>query len=245
MSAVRNTVKRLTPAPMRHVIRQRVLDPLRGGGWRLVPEPELQEVFERALELTIGPSGRSEPGDYVEFGVCHGTSMACMARAADALGLPDLRLVGFDSFEGLPAGVEDEDLGVWRAGEYRSTERVARRNLAHAGVSKDRYVLVKGWFDDTATTETAARLGIEQVPVAMIDCDAYSSTVTALAFLAPMLADTAVLVFDDWHTADLAANGEGEKRAFDEWLDAHAEYEVVDELAAYNENSHVVVLTRG
>jgi O-methyltransferase len=244
MSALKQTVKRFTPEPIRRAVRRRVIDPL-GNGGTLVPEVELQQTYERALEV-VAPAGAppSAVGDYVEFGVCHGTSMACMARAADAAGRGDMRLIGFDSFEGLPSGVEAEDLGVWKSGEYRSSERAARRNLTRAGVARGRYVLVKGWFDDTATAATARRLGVERVPVAMIDCDAYSSTATALAFLAPVLADTSVLVFDDWHTEDLAARGEGEKRAFDEWLVAQPEFAVVDELAPYNANAHVVVVER-
>jgi len=243
MVTLKETVKRLTPEPVRHVVRQRVLNPF-GIGATLVPEAELQEVFERALTLLLAAPQTSALGDYVEFGVCHGTSMACMARAADAVGVGSMRLIGFDSFEGLPVGVEAEDLGVWNTGEYRSSEKAARRNLARDGVSADRYVLVKGWFDDTATPATAERLGVRRVSVAMIDCDAYSSAATSLAFLAPLLAATSVLVFDDWHTADLAERGEGEKRAFEEWLAEHTEFDVVDELAPYNENSHIVVVER-
>jgi len=253
MSRLKETVKRLTPEPLRHGFRRRILNPIRYGvlqkvliplgiGPKLVPEEELRKAFGAALEVLT--SDGSELGDYVEFGVCHGTSMACMAQASHAAGAGDVRLIGFDSFEGLPQGVEDEDGGEWRSGDFRTSERLARRTLKRAGVADERYVLVKGWFDDTATSTTAERLGVERVSLAMIDCDVYSSAVTALAFLAPLLAETSVVFFDDWNSGDLAEKGQGERRAFDEFLVSHAEYEVVDELEPYARTAHVVVLRR-
>jgi O-methyltransferase len=255
MGRLRDAVKRVTPTPVRTALRQKILNPLRyrfpqrvliplGIGPKLVPEAELRGAYERALDLLADGTGPPELGDYVEFGVCHGTSMTCMAHASKAAGVANMRLIGFDSFEGLPEGVENEDGGEWRSGDFRSSERLARRNLKSAGVTDDRYVLVRGWFEDTATSETAARLGVERVSVAMIDCDVYSSAVTSLAFLAPLLADRAVLFFDDWNAGGLAEKGAGERRAFDEFLAAHPEYRVVDELDPYTPNAHVVVLAR-
>jgi O-methyltransferase len=255
MGSVKETVKRFVPASVRREVRaalalivalarQWVLKPL-GIGVKLVPEAELRDACERALKVLTADTAPSELGDYVEFGVCHGTSMTCMARAADAVGAGGMRLIGFDSFEGLPEGVEEEDDGIcWKAGDFASSEETARRNLKRAGVADDRYVLVKGWFDHTATPATAARLGVERVSLAMIDCDVYSSAVTSLAFLGPLLSDRSVLIFDDWNSGDLAAKGKGEKRAFDEFLVEHPEFEVVDELDPYTRNAHIVVVER-
>ena len=98
--------------------------------------------------------------------------------------------------------------------------------------------------EHTATPATAARLGWSGSPLAMIDCDVYSSAVTSLAFLGPLLSDRSVLIFDDWNSGDLAAKGKGEKRAFDEFLVEHPEFEVVDELDPYTRNAHIVVVER-
>jgi hypothetical protein len=43
MSALKQTVKRFTPEPVRRAVRRRVLDPL-GNGGTLVPEVELQQT---------------------------------------------------------------------------------------------------------------------------------------------------------------------------------------------------------
>jgi O-methyltransferase len=243
MGRARETVKRFVPAPVRHALRRKVLRPM-GIGVTLVPEVELQDAYERSLKVLLAAGDRAELGEYVEFGVCHGTSMACMARASDAVGLRRMRLIGFDSFEGLPEGVEDEDDGIWRSGQYKASERTARRTLKRAGVPDHRVALVKGWFDETATPETAVRLGLQRVSLAMIDCDVYSSTVTALAFLAPLLADTSVLVFDDWNSGGLADRNEGERRAFEEWLAEHPEFQVIDELEPYVPHAHIAVIER-
>jgi O-methyltransferase len=242
-TAARDAVKKVVPGSLRRQVRRRVLDPLRG--WTpLVPEEDLREAYVAALELLADAGAGAPIGDYVEFGVCHGSSMACMAEASDRVGLGSVRLIGFDSFEGLPQGVEGEDDGVWAAGEYSASERAARRLLRSKGVSPDRVVLVKGWFDDTATPATAERLGIRRVSVAMLDCDAYSSTRTALAFLAPLLAERCVLFFDDWNTEALADKGEGERRAFEEWLAAGPGFRVAGSVPRYADNAEVLVLER-
>ena len=41
-------------------------------------------------------------GDYLEFGVSRGHSMASMHRVISRLKLDRVRLFGFDSFEGMP-----------------------------------------------------------------------------------------------------------------------------------------------
>jgi hypothetical protein len=55
----------------------------------------------------------------------------------------------------------------------------------------------------------------------MVDCDNYTSAKQALAFTAPLIVDEAVLLFDDWWPEWLGAQNLGEKRAFEEFLDAH------------------------
>jgi len=58
------------------------------------------------------------PGDYLDFDVSRGTSLACMHRVVTRLSLDNVRLFGFDSFEGMPSNAAWEDLGVWRPGQF-------------------------------------------------------------------------------------------------------------------------------
>ena len=194
-------------------------------------EHEVEPAFRAALELLAQRSRNGDGlGDYLEFGVYVGTSMACMHRALHDLGHDGVRLFGFDSFEGLPSDARHEEDGYWRPGMYRADVELTRERLSEAGVDWDRTVLVEGWFDETLTPERAAELGIERASVVMVDCDLYTSTKQALAFAEPLLADQAVLVFDDW-TADLGGDGRlvGERRAFEEFLAAHPELEATEQ----------------
>ena len=210
----------------------------------LVPPAELETAYRAALDDLLAHSRGTDVGDYVEFGVAHGTSMVCMANSSRAVGLGHMRLIGFDSFEGLPAGVSEEDNGVYEQGDGRAPESATRRNLRRNNVEPARITLVKGWFDDTATPELAASLGLNRIGVAMIDCNVYSSARVALQFVAPLLADRAVLVFDDWHHSGLAEAGLGEFRAYEEMLAGHPELREVGRLPRYHPNAELVILER-
>ena len=185
----------------------------------------------RTYREAIGRLLRAEPasslGDYLEFGVYHGTSLSSMYEARRELGLGHMRLFGFDSFEGLPASAATEDDGVWAAGQFRSSLELTRENLHRWGVPLDDVTLVRGWFSETCTPETRARHAIEGASVVMIDCDLYSSSVEALAFCEPLIRRQAVVVFDDWGAGGLDERRLGERRAFEELLarhpDLHAE----------------------
>jgi O-methyltransferase len=68
-------------------------------------------------------------GSYLEFGVSRGSSMACAYHSLCAAGLDETRLIGFDSFEGLPPEASKEG---WAPGQYRSTLEATRRPSAEA-----------------------------------------------------------------------------------------------------------------
>src|SRR5262249_41084531 len=61
-------------------------------GYRLVPEEALTRCYRDALALLLERSGGAPLGDYLEFGVCHGASLACMYRASADLGVDAMRL---------------------------------------------------------------------------------------------------------------------------------------------------------
>jgi O-methyltransferase len=157
------------------------------------------------------------------------------------LELDDVRLFGFDSFEGLPAAARAE--AKWPPGLYRSSYDFTRARLTERGVDWRRVALIKGWFDDTLTAQTRSLHGIRKASVIMVDCDLYSSARTALEFCAPIVGDRAVVLFDDWLPDSLAARNEGEKRAFDEFLATHPYFSVV-EMDAYRRESKVFAIWR-
>ncbi len=217
-----------------------------GGSLRLVPEAELEAHYRRALALLADRVGREAIADYVEFGVYVGTSMICMHRALVAAGLDHVRLVGFDSFEGLPATAAREGAGRWQPGQFRSDLELTTHNLRRHGLPMERVTLVPGWFEETATSERATKIGLRQISVAMIDCDLYSSAVTALAFCGPRLAPVSVVFFDEWSVGAPGSQGLDERRAFEEFLAAHPEFraEEVGDLGRYKDVSRGYLLTR-
>ena len=178
----------------------------------------LTQSYRRAWELLLREDPTAADGDFLEFGVYYGSSLACMHEALAGLGLGRVRILGFDSFAGLPDTADEEASSPWIPGQYRSSLRLTRRYLRKHGVPPGRVSLIKGWFRDTLTPATRREHGIERGSVLMVDCDLYSSAREALAFAAPLIGSRAIIYFDDWHAAGLADKGEGERRAFEEFL---------------------------
>ncbi len=135
---------------------------------------------------------------YLEFGVHRGESMRLWSTL---LRHPQARLVGFDSFEGLP-----ED---WTAVDGRgtfSTDGVA------PVLDDPRVSFVRGWFSETVpnfVVPTHERL------VLHLDADLYSSTITVLTALAEHIVPGTYLLFDEF------SDRMHELRAFAEFLQAH------------------------
>ena len=171
-------------------------------------------------------------GDIVEFGVFTGISLALLAKAHsfDPKGMTR-RIVGFDSFDGLPPSAEEH--ARWHEGACRTshgwhpfvpegarvTPDITHELFAACGLPAPD--LHEGHFDRTARRLFPAPYGA--VAVAHLDCDLYESTKSALESIGPALQDGTVLLFDDWfHYRGNPAKGEA--RAFREFLDAHSEW---------------------
>jgi O-methyltransferase len=201
-------------------------------GKRLVPEAELEESYTQALQLL--KSRNVELGDYLEFGVYCGASLACMYRTLQRERISQVRLFGFDSFQGFPDAAKDDDGGAWAPGDYKFDYNSTRRFLTMSGVDWSRVFLEKGWFNDTLTDDLLKKHEIHKASLIMMDCDLYTSSRDALRFCAPLIRDSAVIFFDDWNAGDLAKKELGQKRAFDEFLkeNPHFTYEELDSYTA-------------
>lgn len=183
------------------------------------PPRELEARYSEAVRMVRDHLDDGRLGDYVEFGVSFGASLACMFRVAERHGLHGMRFFGFDSFEGLPDSAADDDAGYWSPRMFASDVEMTRRFLTRAGVDWNRVTLVKGWFNETLAVDPAA-YGLHKASVVMIDCDTYLSTREALAFCRPIIQDEAVVMFDDWYSGRLDERNLGERRAFEEFLQA-------------------------
>lgn len=146
-----------------------------------------------------------------EFGVYTGYSLNIIAAR--------MPVVGFDSFEGLP-----ED---WRPGFTKGKFALDPRKQ-HPNLYGPQRMIVPGWFEDTAPTFPFPELGLVH-----IDCDLYSSTVTALEAVTPYVGVNTILVFDEFHSYPEA--DEHEVKAFAEWRHRH---EVGLRSIAWGEGEH-------
>jgi len=173
---------------------------------QLIPRAALTERLEWAikyLEIRLG----SYLGAYVEFGVYNGSSLLCMLEALARAGNDTMKLYGFDSFEGLPPTAASEDGGVWQPGQFACPRPVAEQRLVAAGARLDRITLIEGWYRDTLAEGDV--YGIERASLVMVDSDTYSSAQQALRFVAPLLTNPCVLIFDDWRLNDLDVKSMG------------------------------------
>ncbi|MFV0258587.1 MAG: TylF/MycF/NovP-related O-methyltransferase [Acidimicrobiales bacterium] len=183
----------------------------------LTTPSELRRVFNPIVKELVEAHGPRLT--YFEAGVFAGQSHAVWHEVAAEHGV-ECRSHGADSFQGLPESVTGDE-GGWIPGSFRCSQRVAEWNLRRMGAPMDRITLVKGWYDESLTPELGRQVG--PVHVAMLDADAYSSTVPVLRFLGPLLTDPSYIVFDDWwdDNGDPSLGvslGRGVERAFNEWL---------------------------
>jgi O-methyltransferase len=242
LNRVFNASLRYAPPPVRtYVERERLRTRLRTRR-RAVPEPAYRELLNRGLAQVAERIGRDNLGDYLEFGVFNGTSLVAAFRETQALGL-NMRLIGFDSFQGLPQAAAHEDDGQWHPGAWKSELAFTKAVLDDEGVDMNRVTLVPGWFSDTCVPETARKYGITKASVIMVDCDIYSSTKDALRFCAPLIQDTTLMLFDDWHTGQLAAKNKGERKAFEEWLEEQGCF-TAEPFGSYRWKSETFMVTR-
>jgi len=138
-----------------------------------------KQVFESDLDLLCEFVADVRSNDLVlEFGVFSGRTINALADK-----LPNHRLYGFDSFEGLPE--------TWRNDFTKGTFKVDVLPQVRANVS-----LVKGWFDGTLPKFLIDNVG--SVGLLHVDCDLYSSTKTVLNLLKDRFRNGSVIVFDEY-----------------------------------------------
>lgn len=229
------------PRQLKKAFVQRYLVPRGYGEWQplILDERAFKNAVSCALDRLLSVEPTADLGDYLEFGVSRGTSMACVHEVLRAKGLGDMRLIGFDSFRGLPPEAAEEG---WEPGIYASTAAATRRYLSDRDVDLDRVTLIEGWFRDSLNEATRARLAVRKASLIMVDCDIYTATKEALSFVLPLVKDRAVIIFDDWGwRSDI--DQIGQREAYQECIENVREFEV-ERLAGYIPQSRIFLLTR-
>lgn len=168
-----------------------------------------QEVIELAMRFAA--INRVE-GDYLEFGVYQGEQIR-LANIARSNAPSMMRLIGFDSFQGLPEPTEqyERDLGL-KAGMFKCR----REEFPYQSVTPS-LILVEGWFKDTLNDETKRKHQIEKAAIVHIDCDLYEPTCQVLEFITPLLVDGSIVIFDDWYLFKGHPH-RGQRKAYTGWM---------------------------
>lgn len=174
------------------------------------------EIYGEAFRLTFEyVYGSHIPGAVAEFGCFEGFSSLLLADLIVefreetefyARTFPRHFYV-YDSFQGFPAttNVVDEvsyevaDSGYWREHEDASppgTEEMLRREFTRR-IGETGWTIVPGMYSDTLRSTPLT----EQVAIANLDCDLYSSSTEVLDHLLGrrLLPDGAVLLMDDYN----------------------------------------------
>lgn len=202
--------------------------------------PALDESFR-----IVASHGTARSGDYMEFGLFKGYSFWHAQKVARGMDFHSMRFFGFDSFAGLPPprGIDVTANEDFYGGQYACSKAEVERNLTARGVDWDRTFLIEGYFESSLTPGTRQRFGMERVAIALIDCDLYESTMQVLEFLAPMVGDGSMLIFDDWNAFD-ADDSRGQRRAFREFLAANLQL-AAEPLFSYGHYGQVFALASG
>jgi hypothetical protein len=188
-----------------------------------------QDVIYRTLEYQYWENQAHviPIGAYYEFGLAVGFTFKRAYQAIDEIardlgfaGTTDLgvKMVGFDSFEGLPEpGQWDRRVG-WQKGTFAYGREKFVGAMDAAKVPRDAYELVQGFYESSLTDALRVELAARKPSIVMMDCDFYSSTTTVLEWLRPLLRDGTMFIFDDiW--AYMGHPDFGELRAIREFND--------------------------
>jgi len=207
----------------------------------LVPPKKLKRFFLKSIK-TLRTLKGGEVGDYLEFGVFNGTSMICMMQACRELGIKKTKIIGFDSFQGLPEGKTNEDDGVWSKGMYNCSFKDLKKCLVRKNINLKEITFVKGWYKDTLNEKTRKKLKLKNIGIIFIDCDTYQSSKIVLEFISPLLTKETIVCFDDWKLNDLDIKGMGEYKAFNEFIENN-KHITVKSIKSYNRKSRSFLIT--
>jgi hypothetical protein len=115
----------------------------------------------------------------MEFGVYRGKTINHIASL-----LPQLRVYGFDSFEGLPE--------TWRPGFQKGAFATALPSV------RENVELIVGLFDRTLPI-FLEKHGGKKVSFLHVDCDLYASTQTIFHYLKDRICAGTIVVFDEYY----------------------------------------------
>jgi O-methyltransferase len=190
------------------------------------------EFFRRAF-IALGFNGIA--GDYAEFGCYTGTTFGVAyqeySKARKHLAFLnyrfDRKFWALDSFRGLPApAVPEDDHPAWLKGTLSMSVDEFRAVCARHGIPREEYQVVEGYYKDTLRVDDTSPKLPQDIALAYIDCDLYSSVMTVLRYLRPRLKHGAIVALDDYF-AYSSTQASGARRAAIEFLSADKDWRLI------------------
>jgi len=203
----------------------------------LVDEARFRAAVGSAMDRLLDRIGDDELGDYLEFGVYNGSTLAIMHDLLARRGRTTSRLFGFDSFEGLPSEANVDDNNIWMPGQYRCPEDFARDFLTKRGVDWQRVALINGWFSETCKPSTKTRYQMKKAGIIMVDSDLYS-------FCDSLIGQHTLIIFDEYYPGGRKDRFLGEEKAFSEFLNVHQDITSTELEESYSFGSRMFLLER-
>lgn len=212
--------------------------------WKPEPTGILQLGFREAHKRF--PNG----GLCLEFGVGMGHSF-CWQALQIVEWAKNSRLLGFDSFEGLPA----ETPGVWAPerhgkGCFWYPHDILIEHMKACGLPLDdpRFQTVEGFFEQSLTRDLQKQLMQEELIFVNCDVDIHSSTIQMLDFIKPMIHPNLIVYFDDYKdpidekpgVKDPSIKEWGEHLAWRQWTEKNNVKYVLGETNNLNQRFFIV-----
>jgi cytochrome P450 len=183
-------------------------------------------------------------GDILEFGVAVGKSLGLLARLHQenlhTWRYPEepvhmRRFAGYDSLTGLPPDIHPHPR--WKAGSFANNYLYGHPSMAYdepitaeklqelfrvCGLPRPELEI--GWFEDTIPATIPSKY--KKAALVHVDSDLYSSALCVLEGVAPILANGALVCFDDWFMYQGDPN-QGEAKALTDFLARHPEWQAI------------------
>ena len=104
------------PRKLKKAFVKRYLVPRGYGEWQslILDEQDFKDAVSGAVDQLLGLERATDLGNYLEFGVSRGTSMACVYDVLQAKGLGHVPLVGFELVPRAAPGGRRRGLGAGR-----------------------------------------------------------------------------------------------------------------------------------
>lgn len=149
------------------------------------------EALHLHFHLGRNIADRNIKGDIVECGVYNGGSAAAMCLGAN---MEDRKIWLYDSFEGMPPtkDIDGKDAATY-VGQCVGDIGKVKEAMAIAGVNDHKYVIRKGWFNQTFKEE-----GPKTIALLHIDSDWYDSVTSCLDRFYDVVEEGGVILLDDF-----------------------------------------------